>query len=241
MTDNVLNAAMPRPKQTPSGKPRPIRRRRPQPVLRLTPYAWAKLLYLRDAGPTEIGGFGVSACGEPLLVKDVQLVRQRCDWASVAFEDAAVADFFDEQVDRGRVPEEFGRIWVHTHPGASAEPSLTDEETFARVFGNCDWAVMFILAQGGGSYARLQYGVGPGGSMEVAVEVDYEAAFPGSDREGWAAEYAAEVLPVAPPLAPAVGEAPIGLTGLGNYWDPYDDFRRAEDTVTEEADYAAHW
>ena len=30
-----------------------------EPVLRFTPYAWAKLLWLRDAGPTEIGGFGI--------------------------------------------------------------------------------------------------------------------------------------------------------------------------------------
>ena len=28
------------------------------PVLRFSPTAWAKLLFLRDAGDTEIGGFG---------------------------------------------------------------------------------------------------------------------------------------------------------------------------------------
>jgi predicted PurR-regulated permease PerM len=33
----------------------------------------------------------------------------------VAFDDAAVADFFDEQVDQGVVPERCGRIWIHTH------------------------------------------------------------------------------------------------------------------------------
>jgi proteasome lid subunit RPN8/RPN11 len=102
---------------------------------------------MRDAGPTEIGAFGLSAPRQPLLVEDVRLVTQRCDWASVEFEDSAVADYFDEQVDRGCAPEEFGRIWVHTHPGGSAEPSLVDEETFARVFGACDWAVMFIRAR----------------------------------------------------------------------------------------------
>jgi len=48
---------------------------------------------------------------------------------TVEFDDAAVADFFDEQVDQGRRPEEFSRIWLHTHPGASAQPSHTDEET----------------------------------------------------------------------------------------------------------------
>ena len=29
--------------------------------LRLSPTAWAKLLYLRDAGDSEVGGFGISA------------------------------------------------------------------------------------------------------------------------------------------------------------------------------------
>ena len=30
------------------------------PPLRFSPAAWAKLLWLRDAGPTEIGGFAVT-------------------------------------------------------------------------------------------------------------------------------------------------------------------------------------
>jgi hypothetical protein len=32
-------------------------------MLRFTPTAWAKLLYLRDAGQSEIGGFGMAAGG----------------------------------------------------------------------------------------------------------------------------------------------------------------------------------
>jgi hypothetical protein len=65
------------------------------PALRLSPTAWAKLLYLRDAGETEVGGFGISAADDLLFVEDVQLVRQTCDVASVAFDDESVADFFD--------------------------------------------------------------------------------------------------------------------------------------------------
>jgi len=38
--------------------PKP-QRRRPKPSrLRFTPYTWAKLLFLRDLGRTEVGGFG---------------------------------------------------------------------------------------------------------------------------------------------------------------------------------------
>src|SRR4051812_42770484 len=126
------------------------------PPLRLTPYAWAKLVYLRDLGETEVGGFGVSRPGDLLLVEDVQLVRQQCSLVTVKFDDNSVADYFDGQVDQGRRPEQFARIWVHTHPGDSPYPSCTDEETFARCFGGSDWAVMLIVARGGESYARLR-------------------------------------------------------------------------------------
>jgi proteasome lid subunit RPN8/RPN11 len=119
------------------------------PALRLTPFAWAKLLFLRDLGSTEVGGFGISAVENLLSIEDVVLVRQVCSEISVKFEDAAVADHFDKQVDLGRTPEQFARIWIHTHPGTSPVPSRTDEETFERCFGGSDWAVMFILVCGG--------------------------------------------------------------------------------------------
>jgi hypothetical protein len=119
------------------------------PCLRLNPTAWAKLFYLRDLGDTEVGGFGISAADDLLYVEDIQIVGQTCDMASVAFDDQSVADFFDRQVDAGLQPCRVGRIWTHTHPGSRPQPSMTDEETFARVFGRSDWAVMFILARGG--------------------------------------------------------------------------------------------
>jgi len=183
---NAVNLAVKRPKRRPAP---PSRSQAPTPRLRLTPYAWSKLVYLRDLGATEIGGFGISSVDDPLLIQDVALVRQRCDWASASLEDGAVADLFDRQVDLGRRPAEFGRIWVHTHPGQSPQPSATDEATFTRVFGGCDWAVMFIVARGGQSYARLRFGVGPGGELALPVDVDFDAAFPAADQIAWRAEY----------------------------------------------------
>ena len=124
------------------------------PTLRLSPTAWAKLLYLRNAGDTEVGGFGISTADDLLLVEDIQLVRQVCSMDSLAFDDESVADFFDRQIDAGRTMSQVGRIWLHTHPGSSPQPSQTDEETFARVFGHSDWAVMFILSRHGHSVAH---------------------------------------------------------------------------------------
>lgn len=174
--------------------PPPARR----PSLRFTPYAWAKLTFLRDLGPTEIGGFGVSAESDPLLVEDVRLVRQLCTSVTVSFVDEAVADYFDACVDQGLSPDRFARVWIHTHPGASPRPSRTDEETFAAAFGRTDWAVMFVLAKEGEKYGRLRFHVGPGGEIELPATVDFASEFGPSDRRAWEAEYAACVQPEEP-------------------------------------------
>ena len=157
--------------------------------LRFTPTAWAKLLFWRDLGTTEIGGFGISDPADPLLIEDVRLVKQSCTAVTVQFDDGAVADFFDEQVDAGRQPEQFSRIWIHTHPGHSAAPSRVDEATFARVFGAYYWSVMAIVARGGATYACLQYRIGPGGDWEIPVEVDFAQPFAAADHAAWKRDY----------------------------------------------------
>jgi hypothetical protein len=172
--------------------------------LRLTPYAWAKLLFLRDAGPTEIGGFGISSASNLLLIEDFRLVKQCCSVATVRFDDESIADFFDEQVDRGLAPERFGRIWVHTHPGTFPLPSVTDEETFARCFDGADWSLMLILACGGRTYARLRFGVGPMASLILPIEIDFGAAVPVMDQAAWEREYLDNVSTMVPELVKPV-------------------------------------
>jgi len=168
-------------------------RRGNHPRLRFTPWAWAKLVYLRDRGPVEIGGFGLTETDDPLLVTDLALVEQICTAASVSFVDWSVAEFFDRQVDRGLRPAQFARIWVHTHPGSCPTPSSTDEATFARVFGPVDWSVMFILAWGGRSYSRLQFRAGPGGALEIPADIDFGQPFAASDEHAWETDYQTKV------------------------------------------------
>lgn len=146
-----------------------------------------------------MGGFGISAANNLLLIDELHLVKQMCTSVSVAFDDAAVANYFDDQVDAGLQPERFARIWIHTHPGCSAAPSPTDEDTFRRVFGSADWAVMFILASEGQSYARLRFNVGPKGSLQLPAEVNFHYPFPASEQGTWEEEYLANVqVPPAP-------------------------------------------
>lgn len=133
-------------------------------------------------------------------MEDIQLVLQTASEVTVAFDDEAVADFFDRHVDQGLQVQQFARVWLHTHPGDSPFPSELDEETFSRVFGRSDWSVMFILAQSGKHYVRLQFGVGPGGSLEIAAEVDFAQPFAESQHVAWEKEYLSCVRPE-PPLA----------------------------------------
>jgi proteasome lid subunit RPN8/RPN11 len=167
--------------------------RPPNPLLRFSPTAWAKLLFLRDLGDTEVGGFGVTATDDLLLIEDIKLVRQTCTAVTVEFDDNSVADFFDHEVDSGLKPQQFARIWVHSHPGNCPQPSIVDENTFNRVFGRTDWALMFILARGGRSYARLRFNIGPGGEMPIPVSVDFSRPFAGSNHDTWREEYLANV------------------------------------------------
>lgn len=164
------------------------------PSLRFSPTAWAKLVFMRDITDNEIGGFGITKPDDLLFVTDLVLVRQKVTVVSVSFEDSSVADFFEQQVELKRKPEQFARIWLHTHPGDSPNPSMTDEETFDRVFGSCDWSVMFILAQDGSSYARLHFKAGPGGDLKLPVYVDYGHEFDAADFKSWAEQYKANII-----------------------------------------------
>ena len=95
------------------------------------------------------------------------------------------------------------------------QPSSTDEDTFGRVFGRTDWAVMFILARGGQTYARLEFHVGPGGGLLLPVEVDFTRPFPAADQAAWRKEYLASVREPPPPLL-IHGQSP---------WEPgWEDF-----------------
>lgn len=143
--------------------------------LKCSPLAYLKWQFLAHAGPSEAAGLGLSAHHDPLYLQDILVIDQKATVSTVAFEDEAIADLFEKMTDQNIPPHRFGRIWLHSHPGGSARPSSVDEVTFRRVFGACDWAVMAIMSRTANTYARIQFGVGPGGSWEIPVVVDWQA------------------------------------------------------------------
>ena len=164
------------------------------PKLRFSPTAWAKLLFLRDYGDTEVGGFGITALDDLLYVEDVALVQQTCTGISVAFDDESVADFFDRQVDAGRKIEQFARIWVHTHPGNCPQPSLTDEDDLfpglwqKRLGGDVHLGRRRSRATPGCNSASA-----PAGACCFPWRWTTPGRFPASDYGVWEEEYLANV------------------------------------------------
>jgi proteasome lid subunit RPN8/RPN11 len=159
--------------------------------LRFSPTAWAKLLFMRDIGDTEVGGFAITPEDDLLYVEDFFLPKQECSMATISFDDDSVANYMDDMVDKGLAPKQFMRIWIHTHPGMDTRPSGQDEETFERVFGNCNWAIMAIISDVCAPYCRLQVNDGPvPGSFMIPLEVDYSSYdFPASKSAKWLKEY----------------------------------------------------
>ncbi len=169
-----------------------------RPTIRFTPFAWSKLLFLRDCDGTEVGGFGISVRSDLMLVEDVRLVTQQCTATSVQFSETAVQELFAEPACDQQRDNHAGRIWIHTHPGDCARPSEADEETFARCCSNVTWAVMFIIAASGDTYARLQFNIGPRCSRRLLVDVDYAGEFQQADFAGWKSEYDTKVQVIDP-------------------------------------------
>jgi hypothetical protein len=166
------------------------------PVLVMSPFAWLKWQYLCHAGPTEVSAFGVTAADDPLYVEALAVPKQECSGAYTDMDADSIAALTDAVVDQGMHPSQFGRVWLHTHPGDSAEPSGTDEKTLtgADGLGGCDHAVMAILARGGEVYCRLRV-KRLDVEVLIPVKVDWER-FPrdletagGLPHDKWLAQY----------------------------------------------------
>jgi proteasome lid subunit RPN8/RPN11 len=145
---------------------------------------------MRDAGNVEVSGFGITSKDDPLCVYDICIVEQQSSVASVELDPISIADLYDDCIDAGLHPEQFGRVWIHTHPSGIHKPSATDEQTFKEAFGKCDWAVMYILAKDNISYCALQYNKAPAHRVELSnSHVDFSIPFFASDVDKWKEEY----------------------------------------------------
>jgi len=162
-------------------------------TLRLTPYAYAKLIWMRDKGDTEVAGYATTATNDPLLVTDFRLIKQECTEASFEFDPNDIAKDVENMLDKELAPWQTHNILIHTHPGNSADPSIVDENNFRNSFANPDWAIMFIIANDGSTYCRIKANVGPGVERQLGVSIDWKAHFCESNVQAWEDEYKLKV------------------------------------------------
>jgi len=189
-------------------------------VLRFTPYAFAKIKYFRDAGPTEVGGYGITT-DDPLLVTDVVLIKQQCTSATIEFDKTDSVDFVERMTDKGLSPFQHSNIFWHTHPGSCPKPSLVDEANFDKNFSHPACAIFYILARGGDSYTRMRFNTPPGIDVEIQSETDYSVPFPASDHESWKKEYEEKVSEVKYPIV-MMGDGDSSLNWINKLRETYD-------------------
>lgn len=202
--------------------------------LRFTPYVWAKLLYMRDKGATEVAGYGVTATEDPLLVTDFVLVKQECTGVSFDLDPNDGAEYMERMMDAGLMPWQYSNILCHTHPGNSPTPSFTDETNFQKAFSHPNWAIMFIIADDGGVCCRLKVNVGPGVVRELKVVIDYSVPFGGSDVQRWNEEYQSNVSEQKFRMTGKEGQAtvakddPLWYDGKKDRWINFDEAQQSE-------------
>lgn len=175
-------------------------------TLKFSPGAYAKLVWMRNRGNTEVAGFGITGTDDPLLVTGFRLIRSKCTYAHFDMDTNALADYQDLMLDEGIAIWQSARVLIHSHPGNSPQPSGNDEDNFRDAFSHPDWAIMFILADMGKSYCRLKINVGPGITKELKVVIDWSIPFEGSNHKSWQLEYDTNVIKTSKNSSKAVGD-----------------------------------
>lgn len=141
--------------------------------------------------------FGIAASSDqPLRIASVYAPEQQCTGGETEITDG-IAKYVDMCIhDWGlESASQFMRVWLHTHPGNSAEPSSQDWETFEEShFMSQDFSVMFIIARGGNTTCHLRINSG-GLSIveEIGVQIDWKSPYLGLTQDmldSWEAEYA---------------------------------------------------
>lgn len=127
------------------------------PKLIFSPYAWNKLLFLRDmADGDELAAFGIGSEENPLYITNLVMPEQETSSTSADFTEKGLQEYFEKSEETYGDPDRWCRVWIHTHPRGVKQPSGTDDDTWSQVFGHAPWAVMYILTECGSYYCKMR-------------------------------------------------------------------------------------
>ena len=132
----------------------------------------------------ECSVLGISSPDRINYVDDVIIPKQEVTGTTTDIDQDWLHEWADEMWDKGEdhAPKYTTRIWCHTHPGSSAEPSGTDEKTWSDTYmiDGVDWAAMIIIAQAVSSknehtYCRAKYESSIGMQVSrIGLNIDYD-------------------------------------------------------------------
>jgi len=163
-------------------------------ILRFSAFAYAKLIFWRDCGQTEIGCYGLTETDDPLLITDLRMIKQVCTSISVDFDKDDSIAFVEEMADKNIPLWSCQSVFIHSHPGDSPCPSQADEENFRDNFSIANCSIFYIIARSGKDYARMRFNVPPGMDVDIKTRIDYSVPFKASNHEAWEKEYDEKVI-----------------------------------------------
>lgn len=153
--------------------PSPPARVNPRELV-FTPAVYARLRHFANATENEVAAWGICEDPDnPLLVTDLHLPLQTNNPCYVEMDDDAINRYLVDQTILGRSPEQFMRVWIHTHPGASPTPSSHDRDTFERLTKELPWLVMFIMSEAASMTATYRGPLTSQPNLRLTPTVDY--------------------------------------------------------------------
>ncbi len=100
------------------------------PELNFTPQAWEQMQQYLRLSTYEISGFGrVQELDGRFLCDDIVIFKQEVSAGHTELDDLALAQFHEEVTAAGQKPQEYGRLWWHSHAKGSLYFSQTDWNT----------------------------------------------------------------------------------------------------------------
>lgn len=213
-------------------------------VLRISPFAFAKMVFWRNCGDTEVAAYATTKTRDPLFITDFRLIKQECTGITFDLNTDDLAEDVERTLDDGLCPWQTHNILCHSHPGNSPGPSGTDEANFAKAFSRPDWAIMLIIAQDSSTYCRLKLNVGPGIEKLLKVQVDFSQDFPASDHKAWGKEYQSKVTRKKFRMTGKEGTTSLPDADDPLWWDKEHDKHigfHATQQINDEIDIDCYW
>lgn len=158
-------------------------------MIRFSPAAYQKIVYFLQKD-VEVGGFCLT---DGDLVTDFIVVEQESSGATFDFTKEGIEDYLDEMTNLGYTPKECFRIYLHSHPGNSAEPSGPDWENFYKLMGSYPWFCMLIIAKDQSKYGYIKLTQGIGVECEIDWDVDWTIPCEAVDFEQLELEFTTKV------------------------------------------------